>query len=197
MLRCPSLGPLYGRRRVERPWSRLRNGQSNASLKRRSDARYPGLVLQHARRWRPRSRQKLGDDCRCARRVDRIARVRYRRSHRHHHFGRWCARHRHGGVRGSHHLYQFAVRACGARSSSDLDAAGAHFATAVGILGIQAVLAVLFRGAPKTYRGGLPRRTGPVTARWMAYRPTIRWTKYEPKVGRLPAGKAGRTAGAI
>jgi hypothetical protein len=90
---------------------------------------------------------------------------------------------------GVEHLYQFATRSYRARSSQDLDAAATHFAAAVSILGIQAVLAVLFRGAPKTYRGGLPRRTGPVTARGMAYRPTIRWSRYEPRLGRLSAGE--------
>jgi hypothetical protein len=90
---------------------------------------------------------------------------------------------------GVDHLYQFAVRACRASSSAELDAAATHFAAAVGILGIQAVLAVLFRGAPKTYRGGVPPRMGPVTGRGMAYRPTIRWSKYEPRFGRLPAGE--------
>jgi hypothetical protein len=90
---------------------------------------------------------------------------------------------------GVDHLYQFAVRAYRGSSSADLDAAATHFATAVGILGIQAVLAVLFRGAPKTYRGGVPRRMGPVTGGGMAYRPTVRWSKFEPRFGRLPAGE--------
>ena len=89
---------------------------------------------------------------------------------------------------GLDHLYQFASRACQGRSTQDLDAAAAHFASAVSILGIQAVLSVLFRGAPRTYRGGLPGRRGPVTARGLTYRPTIRWSKYEPRVGRLAAG---------
>ena len=38
---------------------------------------------------------------------------------------------------GVDHLYQFAIRACRARSLADLDAAATHFATVVSILGIQ------------------------------------------------------------
>ncbi len=49
---------------------------------------------------------------------------------------------------GMDHLYLFATGAYNARSLPDLDAAADHFAKAVGILGIQAVLAVLFRGRP-------------------------------------------------
>lgn len=90
---------------------------------------------------------------------------------------------------GLDHLYQFAVRAYRGRSSGDLDAAASHFAMAVSVLGIQAVLAVLFRGSPRTFRGGLPRGLGPTTARGMAYRPAFRWSKYEPKFGRLAAGE--------
>jgi hypothetical protein len=51
-------------------------------------------------------------------------------------------------------LYLFAKLAINAASPQDLDAAGKHFARAVAILGIQAILAVLLKGAPKTFRGG-------------------------------------------
>jgi hypothetical protein len=51
-------------------------------------------------------------------------------------------------------LYLFAKLAINAASPQDLDAAGKHFARAVAVLGIQAILAVLLKGAPKTFRGG-------------------------------------------
>lgn len=51
-------------------------------------------------------------------------------------------------------LYEFAKGALNATGPQDLDAAARHFAKAVAILGVQAVLAVLFKAAPKTYRGG-------------------------------------------
>jgi len=53
---------------------------------------------------------------------------------------------------GLDHLYQFAAKALLAKTTSDLDLAANHFVKAVTILGIEAVLAVLFRGRPKTYR---------------------------------------------
>ena len=59
---------------------------------------------------------------------------------------------------GLDHLYDFAVGTYQARTEKDLDAAADHLAKAIGILGIQAVLAVLFRGAkmPQTVRGSRP-----------------------------------------
>lgn len=53
---------------------------------------------------------------------------------------------------GLDHLYQFATKALLAKQTSDLDRAADHFAKAVTILGIEAILAVLFRGRPKTYK---------------------------------------------
>ncbi len=53
-------------------------------------------------------------------------------------------------------LYNFADKALHAKSESDLDEAGKHFANAVAILGIQAVLAVLFKGTPKSFKGPRP-----------------------------------------
>ena len=49
-----------------------------------------------------------------------------------------------------------------ARTDADLDAAAGHLAKAIGILGVQAVLAILFRGRPVTKRttaGPAPPRT--------------------------------------
>jgi hypothetical protein len=90
-------------------------------------------------------------------------------------------------------LYEFAMGTYRANTVQDLDTAADHFARAVSILGIQAVLAVLLRGAPKTYRGGI-RATGPATAAGRAYRATLRWTKYEQGVGRLAAGEGWTTS---
>src|SRR5215471_19154743 len=49
---------------------------------------------------------------------------------------------------GLDHLYSFATGTYNAQTEPDLDEAADHFAKAVGILGVQAVLAVLFRGRP-------------------------------------------------
>ena len=78
---------------------------------------------------------------------------------------------------GLDHLYDFAVGAYQARSEKDLDLAADNLAKAITILGIQTVLAVLFRGAkaPKTGSGGRinlgpppPRTPG------LRYKPTVR-----------------------
>lgn len=89
---------------------------------------------------------------------------------------------------GIDHLYDFAVGVYRGRTPVELDRAADDLAKAIGLLGIQAVLAVLFRGAkmPRTWRGGRyqlepppPRTPG------MRYRPTIR---EDPT---LPAGQGG------
>ena len=76
---------------------------------------------------------------------------------------------------GLDHLYDFAIGTYQARTEQDLDAAADHLAKAIGILGIQAVLAVLFRGAkqPQTFRGTLPPAAPPPprTPGWR-YKPT-------------------------
>lgn len=53
-------------------------------------------------------------------------------------------------------LLMFGTKALSARSETQLDEAGRHFANAVAILGVQAVLAVLFRGTPKSFKGPRP-----------------------------------------
>jgi hypothetical protein len=90
-------------------------------------------------------------------------------------------------------LYEFAMGTYGAGTTRDLDVAAGHFAKAVSIIGIQAVLAVLLRGSPRSYRGGL-RAQGPATGVGQTYRPTLRWGKYDPKQGRLPAGEGWTTS---
>jgi hypothetical protein len=74
-----------------------------------------------------------------------------------------------------------------------LDRAADDLAKTIGLLGIQAVLAVLFRGAkiPRTWRGGgYQLEPPPPRAPGMRYRPTIR---EDPT---LPAGQGGRASGA-
>jgi hypothetical protein len=73
-------------------------------------------------------------------------------------------------------LYEFAKRAYFGRNPQDFEVAADHLAKAVAILGIQAVLAVVFRGArvPKTYRGGrLTLETPPPRAPGLRYTPTV------------------------
>lgn len=73
-------------------------------------------------------------------------------------------------------LYDFAKGAYLGKSDADFEAAAGHLAKGITILGIQAVLAVLFRGArrPMTGRGG-PTNVGvpPAIASGMRYAPII------------------------
>ncbi len=88
---------------------------------------------------------------------------------------------------GIEHLYSFAKLALYAKLESDLKKSGEHFAKAVSILGIQAVLAVLFKGVPKTYKGGrINIGKPPKFATGRMSKPPIHYTK------NLPAG-AGET----
>jgi len=86
---------------------------------------------------------------------------------------------------GIDHLYDFAAITYRAKTESELDTAADHFAKAVGILGIQAVLAVVFRGAkaPRTSKGGrLNPGAAPPRTPGASYRPKA---TTEPN---LPAG---------
>lgn len=71
-------------------------------------------------------------------------------------------------------LYEFARDTYNAVGEADLDTAAGHLARAVGILGIQAVLTVIFRGRPATRRAnpGPP----PPTTPGIRYRPTTTGT---------------------
>jgi hypothetical protein len=84
-------------------------------------------------------------------------------------------------------LYQFSAGAYRARSARELDTAADHLAEAVAILGVTAVLAVLFRGRP---RSGTARvNIGPEPARGPGWR-------YKPTTemdAPLPYGVKGRT----
>ena len=67
-------------------------------------------------------------------------------------------------------LFDFARGTYDARDDAALDAAAEHLAKAIAILGIQAVLAVLFRGRPST-KGGRPGSPPPANP-GLRYRPT-------------------------
>ena len=78
-------------------------------------------------------------------------------------------------------LSAFASTALSASSEYELDRASIHFANAVAILGIQAVLAVLFRGTPRTYKGGrINLGPAPAAPPGVPYRPTLRSTRSMP-----------------
>ncbi len=66
-------------------------------------------------------------------------------------------------------LRLFASDAYLAKSEADLERAATHLAEAVAILGIQAVLAFLFKGRPQTYRGR-PLPVGPPPPRTPGWR---------------------------
>jgi hypothetical protein len=61
---------------------------------------------------------------------------------------------------GVDHIWKFASIAYTARNDADLDEAAKNFAQAVAILGVQAVLAILFKNRPRSYRGK-PVNVGP------------------------------------
>lgn len=83
---------------------------------------------------------------------------------------------------GLDHLYDFAVGVYSAKSTSDLDAAADSLSKAITILGVQAVLAVLFRGAkaPITGRGGRINLGPPPKAMGLRYKPSVR---QDPSLG--------------
>ncbi len=75
---------------------------------------------------------------------------------------------------GLEHIYEFASRTYRASSEQELDTAAEHLAKAITILGITAVLAVLFRGRPTTGRGGkLNVGAPPPRTLGIRYKPTI------------------------
>ena len=86
---------------------------------------------------------------------------------------------------GIDHLYEFAKLTYTGRSVAEFEMAADHLAKAIAILGIQAVLAVIFRGAkgPRTGRGGR-LNVGPAPAEEAGLR-------YQPKLIESAAEKAG------
>lgn len=86
---------------------------------------------------------------------------------------------------GLDYLYDFAIGVYRAKTTADLEVAADKLAKAISILGIQAVLAILFRGtkAPRTGRGRhIPIGSPP---------PRTPGMRYKPKVRRDPKLEAG------
>jgi hypothetical protein len=82
---------------------------------------------------------------------------------------------------GIEELLTFGGSALRAGSEAELDVAALHFAKAVSILGVQTVLAVLFRGAPKTWKGGrIDVGTPPKYVKGALSRPPLRSTRAMP-----------------
>jgi hypothetical protein len=82
------------------------------------------------------------------------------------------------------HLYDFASWTYKASNLAELQIAAAHLAKAIAIIGIQAVLAIIFRGAkrPKTYKDPVPpMRPKPPAQGWF----------YKPKITAVPNRPAG------
>ena len=79
---------------------------------------------------------------------------------------------------GLDHLYEFARLSLSAEGMAQFDAAADHFAQAIAILGVEAVLIVLFRGTPKTFRGG-SHQVGPppVHTGGFRYQPPLRGSR--------------------
>ncbi len=82
---------------------------------------------------------------------------------------------------GLDYLYDFAMGVYRAKTTYDLDKAADDFAKAISILGIQAVLAILFRGAkaPRTGSGGRIQLGTPPKTPGIRYKPTV---KQNPKL---------------
>ena len=84
-------------------------------------------------------------------------------------------------------LIQFGTVAIAARSELEMDRAATHFATAVSILGVQAIIALFLKRAPQTFRGGRARVGPPPANAGFVLRPGLRGVR------SLPAG-AGETS---
>ena len=89
---------------------------------------------------------------------------------------------------GIDHLYDFAVLVYRPATERDLDIAADHLAKAIAILGVQATLAILFRGAkgPRTGKGGR-LNVGPPP-------PKTPGARYKPVIREDPSLPAGRGA---
>ena len=81
---------------------------------------------------------------------------------------------------GIDHLWDFATITYRARNGADLDRAANHLAQAITILGVTAVLAVLFRGRPQVQRGGrFPVPAPPPRTPGRRYSPTTTASRAE------------------
>lgn len=104
-----------------------------------------------------------------------------------------------GGValQAAEELYNFASSAVNAKRDEDLDRAAKHFSEAVALIGIQAVMAILLKKAPKTFRKS-HNNAPPYTLRNMPTPPrTPGKLFYRPKTTAdptLPRGEGYTTA---
>lgn len=82
---------------------------------------------------------------------------------------------------GLDYLYDFFSKSYNARTEADLDRSADDLAKAIGILGVQAVLACLFRGRPQTKR--LPSKSIPPPRNpGLRYRSTVTYERLSPGV---------------
>lgn len=101
-------------------------------------------------------------------------------------------------VQGGRELVDFAVGVYRAKTSRDIDRAAAHLATAISLLGVQAVLMMLLHTAPKPYK--LPGRPAPrLWKDWWDIGPPPRsrpgrWF-YKPSVKVVPSNNLGGALG--
>ena len=85
-------------------------------------------------------------------------------------------------------IFNFASETYNGRDTASMESAAGHLAKGISILGIQAVLALLFKGRPKTYEGEPIKIGAPPPGKGPFYRPKI---KGDPS---LPPGEGGTTA---
>jgi hypothetical protein len=83
------------------------------------------------------------------------------------------------------HLAEFGSKTLYGRSDAEMNAAAEHLAQAISILGVQAVLALLLKGGPRTFQGGRFRLSAmPARTRGSAFNPRqIRRLPHEPAGG--------------
>lgn len=83
------------------------------------------------------------------------------------------------------HLTEFGRKTLYGRSEEEMNAAAEHLARAISILGIQAVLALLLKGGPRTFHGGrFKLSAAPARTRGLAFNPRqIRRLPHEPAGG--------------
>jgi len=82
------------------------------------------------------------------------------------------------------HLAEFGRKTLYGRSDAEMTAAAEHLAKAISILGVQAVLALLLKGSPRTFQGGRFRLSAmPARTRGLAFNPR--------QIRRLPREPAG------
>ncbi len=100
------------------------------------------------------------------------------------------------------HLVYFATKAVGAKNSEDLDESAKHLSEAIAILGVQVVMTLLLKKAPKTFRNPRVRMnqskpSTPLTMKTVGEPPTTPGSIfYKPKLKEIKSDfPAGRSAG--